>query len=88
MKSNVVGKSISKVEILNISPYGVWLIAREREYFLPYSEFPWFEEKTISEIFNVKLMHGHHLYWPEIDVDIDLESLRNIEQYPLVYKKT
>ena len=86
MKSSVVGKNILKVEILNISPHGIWLIARDREYFLPYSEFPWFEEKNISEIFNVKLMHGSHLYWPKLDVDIDLESLQNLEQYPLVYK--
>ena len=86
MKSSVVGKNILKVEILNVSPHGIWLIARDREYFLPYSEFPWFKEKNISGIFNVKLMHGYHLYWPKLDIDIDLESLQNLEQYPLVYK--
>jgi len=87
MRSNVAGKSTSRVEIGNISKYGIWLLVKDREYFLSYGDFPWFEHAKVSDIFAVKLLHSHHLYWPGLDVDIELSSLENIENYPLVYKK-
>ena len=86
MKSKIAGKNISRAEILNVSPNGIWLIVKDREYFLPYENFPWFKDKKISEIFNLKLLHNRHLYWPELDIDLDLESLKNTEHYPLVYR--
>ncbi len=74
------------VKVTNISINGIWLLAKNREYFLPYNDFPWFKDAKVSAIFNVKLLHSHHLYWPQLDVDIELASLESIENYPLVYK--
>ena len=73
------------MEILNISQGGIWLYARAKEYFLPYEHFPWFEQAKVSEIYDVKLLHGHHLRWPQLDVDLELESLEHPERYPLRY---
>ena len=42
MNSLALGKSISDVEITNISTHGVWLLAHGKELFMPYDEFPWF----------------------------------------------
>jgi len=39
MKSKTLGKSTSKVEVLNIDVHGIWLYAQGKEYFLPYEEF-------------------------------------------------
>lgn len=86
MKSSVIGKNISKTEVLNISPNGIWIIVKESEYFLPYDEFPWFKNAKISEIFDMKLLHDYHLYWPKLDVDLELDTLKHLEQYPLSYK--
>jgi hypothetical protein len=44
MKHTTHGISTSLVEVTNISPYGFWLLIKEEELFLPYSEFPWFKE--------------------------------------------
>ncbi|MBI3316765.1 MAG: DUF2442 domain-containing protein [Candidatus Omnitrophica bacterium] len=85
MKSNKRGKNTSKAEILNISPNGVWLLVEEREYFLPYEEFPWFEKATVGQVRDVKLLHGHHLYWKALDVDLELDSLKGLSSYPLKY---
>lgn len=85
MRSSAVGKSILKVEVENISSTGIWLLTSEREYFLPYDEFPWFKTARISDVINVELPFANHLHWPTLDVDIELESLENQKSYPLIY---
>jgi hypothetical protein len=72
-------------EVQNISKDGIWIFVEDREYFLPYKDYPWFQDAKVSEIHNVKLFHGSHLQWPDLDVDLELESLQNPERYPLIY---
>jgi hypothetical protein len=86
MKSSVRGKSTSHVEVLNISPHGIWILVKDREYFLPYDEYPWFTKAKIAEIQKVELLHGSHLHWPDLDLDLELESIQSPERYPLIYK--
>ena len=85
MKSEKAGKNISQVEVLNISQFGFWLSIANQEYFLPFDKFSWFKEVKISEILNVKLCRHQHLYWPDLDIDIELESIKHPEKYPLIY---
>ena len=84
MKSLKPGKSTSKAEVQDITSHGLWLLIAGREYFLPFSEFPWFEDATVSDIYGIRLLHGNHLYWPKLDIDLALESLQHREQYPLI----
>ncbi len=86
MKSLVRGSSTSAVEVTHISPHGLWLLVADKEYFLPYDQFPWFREARLREIQDVELLHGSHLHWPVLDVDLCLESIENPEGYPLVYQ--
>jgi hypothetical protein len=86
MISKVVGENISPIEVLNISKHGFWLLVQEEEYFLSFAEFSWFKEAKVADILNVELPHPHHLYWPALDVDLELESIKALEKYPLVYK--
>jgi hypothetical protein len=86
MKSTKHGKSTSVAEVSNISAHGLWLLIQDREYFLPFDEYPWFKTANISQILNVKLNHDHHLHWPDLDVDLEIESLANPTKYPLLYK--
>ena len=83
MKSESHGISTSQAEILNVSPHGIWMLIKEKEYFLDYDNFPWFCEQPIEKIFKVELLHGNHLYWEELDVDLELDSIENPEKYPL-----
>jgi hypothetical protein len=84
-KLKKLGKNISKAEIQNISDKGIWVLVNEQEFFMPFKEFPWFLKATIEQIYNLELFHGKHLHWPDLDVDIDIESLENPELYPLIY---
>jgi len=61
MKSKTPGKNISEVEVSNISIHGFWLYINEKEYFLPYDQYPWFKDAKLSEIFDVQLLHQSHL---------------------------
>jgi hypothetical protein len=76
------GQSTS-VSVENITPLGIWLYAKEKEYFLSYKDYPYFKDQTIGSIQNVQLLHGFHLYWPELDVDLEIDNLENPEKYPL-----
>jgi len=84
MKSESIGTSISDVEVLNVSPHGFWLMVRDREYFLDFDHFPWFRRATLEQLFAVQLLHEDHLYWPPLDVDLDLDRIEHPDKYPLV----
>ncbi len=84
MKSQELGQNTSEVEVTNVSRWGLWVLVADREYFLAYQEFPWFRDARLSEILDVQLLHGFHLHWPKLDVDLDIASLENPQQFPLV----
>lgn len=86
MKSQRLGKSTSNPEVLGVSKNGVWIFVGGKEYFLSFKEFPWFREAKISEIYNVLLVDPRHLHWPDLDVDLHVESLENPSHYPLLYR--
>ena len=72
------------VEVTNVSRHGFWLLVEQREYFAPFKDFPWFRDASITELMKVELPSPHHLYWPDLDVDLAAESLDHPERYPLV----
>ena len=84
MTSARPGQSTSAVEVTNVSPHGFWLLVEQREYFVRFTDFPWFRDATIAELTNVLLPSPHHLYWPALDVDLAVDSLDHPERYPLV----
>lgn len=84
MKSAQRGRNTSAVEVTNISPQGFWLLIGEQERFVSFQAFPWFREATIAALTRVELPSAHHLYWPELDIDLAVDSLDHPERYPLV----
>jgi hypothetical protein len=84
MKSARRGKGTSKVEVTNISPTGLWLMLGDREVCLPFKLFPWFRQATIGQVLNVEWPSQNHLYWPDLDIDLAVESIDHPERYPLV----
>lgn len=83
MNSQPLGKHISAVEITNISSHGIWLISNDQELFIPFEEFPWFKDASIGKILNVEESSPGHFYWPELDVDLGIESIEHPEKFPL-----
>jgi hypothetical protein len=84
MKFGRRGEGTSAVEVTNVSPHGFWLFIGEREVFVSFQDFPWFSNATIQEIGNVELPSPHHLYWPDLDVDLAVDALDHPNRYPLI----
>ncbi|MEK7269372.1 MAG: DUF2442 domain-containing protein [Planctomycetota bacterium] len=83
-KSETHGTPISSVEVTNVSPNGLWILLQDKEWFLPFKDFPWFREAAIGKVMNVQALSADHFYWPDLDIDLDLESIAHPERFPLV----
>jgi hypothetical protein len=86
MSSKAHGKSTSPVEITNISSHGVWLLAGDKELFMPFTDFPWFKDAPIGKVLNVEEPTPDHFHWPELDVDLTTDSIEHPERFPLKAK--
>ena len=74
----------SAPEVTHVSQHGLWLLLADEEVLLPFEQFPWFRRATIEQLSNVEWPSPDHLYWPELDVDLSVESIRRPEAFPLV----
>jgi len=86
MKSSSPGRSTSEVEVTDISKHGFWLLLGKKGLFLLFRDFPWFKKAPVSAILNVELLDPSHLYWPDLDVDLAVESIEHPKKFPLVAK--
>jgi hypothetical protein len=87
MKSARRGAGTSTVEVAGISAHGIWLFLGDREVFLSFVAFPWFREAPVSGVLNVERPQPHHVYWPDLDIDLHLESIEHPERYPFVSRE-
>ena len=78
-----LGQNTSQVEITHVSSNGVWLLTRDRELFMAYDDFPWFKDAAIGKILNVTEPTPGHFFWPDLDVDLGIESIEHPERFPL-----
>ena len=85
-KSKKLGENISIVEIQNISNHGLWVFVKDQEFFIPFEKYPWFKKATIDQIYDFQCYHDKHLHWSALDIDIEIDALKNPEMYPLTYK--
>ena len=86
MKSGQRGRRTSAVEVTNVSQHGFWLLLGDRELFLAFEKFPWFRDASIAKLVRVQQPSSHHLYWPDLDIDLAVESIDHPERFPLVSK--
>jgi len=74
------------VEVTHIDTRGLWLYVDGHEHYMPYDQFPWFEDATVKQISRVKRIRSGHFHWPDLDVDLTLDMIDHPERYPLKYK--
>ena len=78
------GSNTSGPEVTNVSQHGFWLLLGDEELFVPFDDFPWFRQAPIGKLVHVEWPSAHHLYSPDLDVDLSVESIRHPEKFPLV----
>lgn len=81
------GTGISPNEVTNIEAAGFWLLLEDREYFVPFAEYPVFRNAKVSEIFRFTRTSPTQVHWPGLDADIELEALAEPERFPLVWRE-
>jgi hypothetical protein len=83
-----LGDNTSAVEVTNLSRHGIWLFVRGKEYFLPYDDFPWFQDQPVRTIVNLEEPSPGHFFWPDIDVDLTETIIEHPDRFPLKAKST
>lgn len=78
------GTTTSAVEVTHISKHGFWMLIGDEELLLPFEHFPWFKQATVEQITTVEHPSPNHLYWPALDIDLAVESIRRPADFPLV----
>lgn len=86
MSSSPLGASTSGDAVTAIGRHSFWVLVTDREYFVPFSEYPEFLTATPRQIFAVRVLPPTHLHWPELDVDVELAALERPSQFPLKWK--
>ena len=78
------GTTPAGAEVTHVFRHGFWLLLEVEELLVPFAQFPWFRKATIDQLWDVQWPTPDHLYWPQLDVDLSVESIRNPEAFPLV----
>lgn len=78
------GTVISAPELTHVSKHGFWLLMADEEILVPFEHFPWFRHASIDQLARIEWPSPDHLYWPELDIDLSLESIRRPEAFPLI----
>ena len=83
-KSNSASTSVS---VLMINAQGIMISVLGNDYFLSYNRIPWMQDASIRSVLNVQMCGPEAIEWPDLDVDLEIDSLRHPERYPLVIKR-
>ena len=74
-------------DVLMINDRGIMLSVQGEDYFLSYNRVPWMRDATINEVLDVRMSGNNAIEWPKLQVDLEVESLRHPERYPLLIKR-
>ena len=80
------GTTTSAPEVTHVSMHGFWLLLGDEELLLPFEQFPWFRKATIEQLSQVEWPTPEHLYWPQLDIDLSVASIRDPKAFPLLAK--
>ena len=78
------GTIISEPEVTHVSRHGCWISLGNEELLLSFYQFPWFRKASIEQLSHVQWPSADHLYWPDLDVDLSVASIRSPGDFPLV----
>ena len=84
IRSATPGAITSATEVTNVSAHGFWLLLASEELFVSFADFPWFKDAPIAKLTNVAQPHPGHLYWPDLDIDLSVASIRDPASFPLL----
>jgi hypothetical protein len=76
---------LSSPTIAHIQRTEFFLSLDAREFFVSFEDCPDFNNAAISQIFDFRFSHDG-LHWDSLDVDIELDALKNPEKFTLKFR--
>lgn len=86
-RSALRGTRTSGPELRRVGQDGFWILVDDREMFLPFDAFPWFRNVSVASLTRIERPAPQHLRWPDLDVDLTLDSIECPDSYPLVDRR-
>ena len=83
-KNNINSTSVS---VFMINGQGIMISVGGQDFFLSYNRVPWMREASINDVLNIRMCGNDAVEWPALDVDLEIDSLRHPERYPLLIKR-
>lgn len=77
----------TSVNVLMINEQGIMLSVQGNDYFVSYNRLPWMRDARVSDVLNVQMAGRYAIEWPTLDVDLEIDSLKHPERYPLIMKR-
>lgn len=78
----------TSASVLMINSQGIMLSVLGNDYFISYNRIPWLRDARISDVLNIQISGRSAIAWPALDVDLEIESLKHPERYPLLMKRS
>jgi hypothetical protein len=80
----MLGEHTSEIRVDEISQGGFWLSLAGERLYLAFDDFPWFAGCTGKQLGDVQWPSQDHLYWPSLDIDLSVASIRDPGAFPLI----
>lgn len=77
----------SAAEVTQVFKQSFWLLLGDEELLVPFKQFPWFRQASIEQLSAVEWPTVDHLYWPLLDMDLSVQSLRRPDDFPLMARQ-
>lgn len=84
LKTNSLDTSVN---VLMINDKGIMLSVKGNDYFISFNRIPWIKSASIMDALDVKMSGCNAIEWPKLDVDLEIDSLKHPERYPLIMKR-
>jgi hypothetical protein len=70
--------------VKHITGQGLSVRVGREELLLAFEHFPWFRQAPVEKVRHVEQPSPEHLFWPDLDIDLSIESIRHPERFPLI----
>ena len=79
--------SNTSANVLMINDKGLLLSVLGQDYFISFNRLPWMKDAAIRDVLDVQMCGDDAIEWPKLDIDLEIDSLKHPERYPLVMKR-
>ena len=79
--------SNTSANVLMINDKGLMLSVLGQDYFISFNRLPWMKDAAIRDVLDVQMCGDDAIEWPKLDIDLEIDSLKHQERYPLVMKR-